>query len=250
MNLYETHLAVRNTEKSKAFYAEIVGLNFAYHDPKRDIVFLWIGENQVSMLGLWGPDTTYGNPFRQSHLAIAISLPELLAAGERINGLGVRTYNFANAETTEPSVIGWMPSAQLYFRDPDGHFVEFITLLDDEPDPNFAGRSVNGESERRKPEADPSGLEMNLNNRSAVQAFLQIRRHQSVIQCAAAVDGERPEVREGADRKRDQELGGCGPRTMEIPLGRVPGEDENGEARGIGVGGGSEVDLVPKILQE
>jgi mannose-6-phosphate isomerase-like protein (cupin superfamily) len=33
-------------------------------------------------------------------------------------------------ETTEPSVIGWMPSAQLYFRDPDGHS-QFITLLDD-----------------------------------------------------------------------------------------------------------------------
>lgn len=139
MNLYETHLAVRNTEKSKAFYVEIVGLDIAYHDPKRDIVFLWIGENRVSMLGLWGPDTAYGNPFHQSHLAVAVSLQELLAAGDRLNRLGVPTYNFANAETTEPSVIGWMPSAQLYFRDPDEHLVEFITLLDDKPDPGFIG---------------------------------------------------------------------------------------------------------------
>jgi hypothetical protein len=53
MHLYETHLAVRNTEKSKVFYVEIVGLSFAHRDPKRDIVFLWIGENRVSMLGLW-----------------------------------------------------------------------------------------------------------------------------------------------------------------------------------------------------
>ena len=91
------------------------------------------------MLGLWGPNTTHGNLFHESHLAIAISLPELLSAGERLNRLGVRTYNFANAETTEPSVIGWMPSAQLYFRDSDGHSVEFITLLDDEPDPDYIG---------------------------------------------------------------------------------------------------------------
>jgi hypothetical protein len=49
MNLYETHLAVRNTETSKAFYLEIVQLSFAYRDPKRDIVFLWIGENRASM---------------------------------------------------------------------------------------------------------------------------------------------------------------------------------------------------------
>ena len=139
MNLYETHLPVRNTEASKAFYIANVGLRFGYRDPKRDIVILWIGENRGSMLGLWGPDTDYGSPFHKSHLAIAVSLPELLAAGERLNGRGVPTHNFQNAETTEPSVIGWMPSAQLYFRDPDGHLLEFIALLDDEPDPDFIG---------------------------------------------------------------------------------------------------------------
>jgi lactoylglutathione lyase len=139
MNLYETHLAVRNTETSKAFYLEIVQLSFAYRDPKRDIVFLWIGENRASMLGLWGPDTTYGRQLYHSHLAIAISLPELLSAGERLNRLKVRTYNFARTETTEPSVIGWMPSAQLYFRDLDEHMIEFIALLDENPDSDFIG---------------------------------------------------------------------------------------------------------------
>jgi hypothetical protein len=32
-----------------------------------------------------------------------------------------------------------MPSAQLYFRDPDDHSLEFIALLDDPPDPHFIG---------------------------------------------------------------------------------------------------------------
>jgi lactoylglutathione lyase len=32
-----------------------------------------------------------------------------------------------------------MPSAQLYFRDPDGHMIEFITLLDENPDSEFTG---------------------------------------------------------------------------------------------------------------
>ncbi len=66
-------------------------------------------------------------------------LPELLEAGKRLNRLGVAAGNFAGKETTEPSVIGWMPSAQLYFRDPDGHSLEFISLLDDPPDPTFIG---------------------------------------------------------------------------------------------------------------
>ena len=73
------------------------------------------------------------------HFAIALPLPELLAAGNRLKGLGISTRNFAGEETTEPSVIGWMPSAQLYFRDIDGHSLEFIALLDDTPDPNFIG---------------------------------------------------------------------------------------------------------------
>ena len=90
------------------------------------------------MLGLWGPGTAHGNP-RASHFAIEVPLPELLAAGPRLNRLGISTRNFAGEETTEPSVIGWMPSAQLYFYDPDGHSVEFIALLDDAPDSRFIG---------------------------------------------------------------------------------------------------------------
>jgi lactoylglutathione lyase len=139
LNLYETHLPVTNTEISKMFYLDIVGLKFAYRDPTRDIVFLWIGTNKRSMVGFWGPGTSYGNDFHKCHLAIAVSLPDLLAVGKRLAGLNVQTRNFASEETTEPSVIGWMPSAQLYFRDPDGHSLEFITLLDETPDPSFNG---------------------------------------------------------------------------------------------------------------
>ena len=91
------------------------------------------------MLGLWGPTTTRGGDPHPCHFAIAIPLPDLLVAGKRLNDLGISTRNFAGEETTEPSVIGWMPSAQLYFRDPDGHSLEFITLLDDPPDPGFIG---------------------------------------------------------------------------------------------------------------
>ena len=90
------------------------------------------------MLGLWGPTTSWGHP-RPCHFAIAVSLPELLAAGSRINAIGVVTRDFSGKVTTEPSVIGWMPSAQLYFSDPDGHSVEYIALLDDPPEREFVG---------------------------------------------------------------------------------------------------------------
>jgi lactoylglutathione lyase len=139
MYLYETHLPVQSTEASRKFYVDVVLLEFAYRDPGRDIVFLWIGKDRRSVLGLWGPTTTYGSNPRKCHFAIALPLPELLAAGIRLKALGISTRNFAGEETTEPSVIGWMPSAQLYFRDIDGHSLEFIALLDDTPAPDFIG---------------------------------------------------------------------------------------------------------------
>ena len=81
------------------------------------------------MIGLWGPSTTYGAEFHRTHVAFAVTLSELLAAGERLRRSGVTCRDFGGKETDEPSVIGWMPSAQLYFRDCDGHSVEFIALL-------------------------------------------------------------------------------------------------------------------------
>jgi lactoylglutathione lyase len=139
VHLYETHLSVTETEASRAFYTDVVGLEFAYRDPARDIVFLWAGEARRSMLGLWGPSTTYGRNFRASHVAFAMNLSDLLKAGERLRNSGVSCQDFHGTETDEPSVIGWMPAAQLYFRDPDGHSVEFIALLDDTPDASFIG---------------------------------------------------------------------------------------------------------------
>src|SRR5256885_1772406 len=114
MHLYETHLPVASTEGSRKFYVEIVGLEFAYRDPGRDAVFLFIGTGKASMLGLWGPTTTRGSDPHPCHFAIAIPLPDLLAVGKRLNDLGVSTQNFVGEETTEPSVIGWIPSAHLY----------------------------------------------------------------------------------------------------------------------------------------
>ena len=97
------------------------------------------------MLGFWGPTTLYGKDPHPAHFALAVSLPELLAPGPRLNQLGIATRDFAGTETTEPSVIGWMPSAQLYFRDPDSHLVNSSPCWMSRPLPASSVRCRNGE---------------------------------------------------------------------------------------------------------
>ena len=81
----------------------------------------------------------HGAEFHKCHIAFNVQLAELLVAGERLRAAGIKTQNFSGEETTDPSVIGWMPSAQLYFRDDDGHSLEFIALLDESPELAFIG---------------------------------------------------------------------------------------------------------------
>jgi lactoylglutathione lyase len=45
--------------------------------------------------------------------------------------------SFFTEPTTEPSVIGWMPAAAVYFRDPDGHHLEYLSMLDEQPRPDL-----------------------------------------------------------------------------------------------------------------
>ena len=142
MQLYETHIPVTETTKSQIFYTEVIGLPFAYRDPTRDIVFLWVDEKQKGMVGLWGPGTGYGRQnglLTRCHLAFAVPLDHLLRAIVQLNERRIETRGFAGNPAREPSVIGWMPSAQIYFSDPDGHLLEFITILPQRPDPRFIG---------------------------------------------------------------------------------------------------------------
>jgi lactoylglutathione lyase len=59
-------------------------------------------------------------------LPLALELPERGAAFLWIGG------ETGDArQTTEPSVIDWMPAAAVYFRDPDGHLIEYLAMLDE-----------------------------------------------------------------------------------------------------------------------
>src|SRR5213080_1674831 len=108
MHLYETHLPVADTKVAEKFYREIVGLPFAYRDPTRDIVFLWVDLKEKSMIGLWGPNTVYGSQngaTRKCHVAFAVSFDQLIEAIKKLNENEIDTFGFGGNKSDEPSVI-------------------------------------------------------------------------------------------------------------------------------------------------
>lgn len=133
--LFESHLTVRDVQRSLSFYRDVVGLEVALELPERDAAFLWIGGRGRSMLGLWGIGSS---PLSISlHIAFDVALEDLLEAPDRLRTHGVSPLSFAGEETSEPDVLGWMPAAALYFEDPDGHLLEYLAMLDEQPRPEL-----------------------------------------------------------------------------------------------------------------
>ena len=131
--LFEAHLTASDLLRAVDFYRDVVGLPLALEAPDRQAAFFWVGEAGRAMLGLWSLGTA---PFALNlHLAFEVSLAALLEAPARLAAQGVTPLSFFGEPATEPSVIGWMPAAAVYFRDPDGHLLEYLTMLEEEPQP-------------------------------------------------------------------------------------------------------------------
>ena len=115
--LFETHLTVSNLQKSINFYQDIVCLQLALEISDRNAAFFLIGNSKHSMLGLWSCGSI---PLGLNlHIAFEVAIDDLLEASNRLKSNGITPLSFFGTETTEPSVIGWMPAAAIYFRDPD-----------------------------------------------------------------------------------------------------------------------------------
>jgi lactoylglutathione lyase len=131
--LFEAHLTTRDLDRSISFYRDVVGLPLACELPERGAAFFWIVEPGQAMLGVW----SLGSPPIEisSHIAFRVTLESVIDAFERLRSVGVTPLSFFATEADEPSVIGWMPAAAVYFRDPDGNLLEYLAMLDAPPRP-------------------------------------------------------------------------------------------------------------------
>jgi lactoylglutathione lyase len=131
--LFEAHLDVRDLEGSIAFYRDVVGLELAYVHREQPVAFFWIGGRGNAMLGLWS-GTSSPNVMRL-HVAFRMNLDAMLDSVEVLQAAGVQPLDFHGHPTREPSVIAWMPAASVFFHDPDGHLLEYLSMLRHEARP-------------------------------------------------------------------------------------------------------------------
>lgn len=132
--LFETHLQVKNLERSMEFYEKTLGLELGMNEQERRVAFYWIGGQGKTALGLWeNPpwvlERDVGNRIIKQHFAFEVDPSNLGRAVAGLKQRGIQPRNFFGEATDTPSVFGWVPAASIYFDDPDGHLLEFIAKL-------------------------------------------------------------------------------------------------------------------------
>jgi len=132
--LFEAHLTVTDLDASVAFYRDRVGLELAHIVPARRAAFFWIGSRGTTMLGLWAAGSAPQKT--TTHIAFAARREDVMAAARVLRLAGITPLDFDGRPTDEPVVLAWMPAISIYFHDPDGHLLEYIAMLADDPRPD------------------------------------------------------------------------------------------------------------------
>jgi len=91
------------------------------------------------MLGLWGGAS--GPLHMRLHFAFRVTKAAVLGSCEALARVGISPLGFNGEPVREPVVIGWMPAVSVYFKDPDGHSIEMLHVLDEPADKGFGVQS-------------------------------------------------------------------------------------------------------------
>ncbi|QOR65115.1 VOC family protein [Cytobacillus suaedae] len=133
--LYETHVLTKNLEAAVKFYQEL-GMPLAYFLEDRRAAFFWFqkSEEKKQMLGVW---EVAEDQWVARHFAFHISYEELIGSIDWLKEKQIEPVASFGLEPNEPLVHCWMPSASVYFTDPDGNSLEYIHVLKGESKPEL-----------------------------------------------------------------------------------------------------------------
>jgi lactoylglutathione lyase len=132
-HLFEAHLTVADLDASIAFYRDRLGLDLAYIAPAPQAAFFWVGSRGTTMLGLWAAGSAPQKT--TTHIAFAATRDDVIEAARALQAAGITPLDFDGHPTDAPVVLAWMPAVSIYFHDPDGHLLEYIAMLAEDPRP-------------------------------------------------------------------------------------------------------------------
>ncbi len=131
--LYETHILVSDLDQSRHFYEDLLGLKVGWINLDERRLLYWVGSSGKSMLGV--REVPKEKVFWQ-HFAFEATLDDMRNAVSFLKVKGIKCHNRIDGGEY-PQVFGWMPAVAIYFNDPDGHLLEFISMLPDLPRPDL-----------------------------------------------------------------------------------------------------------------
>jgi lactoylglutathione lyase len=140
-SLFEDHISIRNLERSIAFYRDVVGLEVGLIQSQSAVgmggALFWVGGRGRSMIGVFSLGATWPLTIMQHHVAFQVKLDDVLAAPRELRFAGLTPLGGQREPIDEPVVFAWMPAASVFFDDPDGNLLEYISMLPDAPQPEL-----------------------------------------------------------------------------------------------------------------
>jgi lactoylglutathione lyase len=109
--VYEVAIPVADLDRAESFYCGVLGPTEGLRDEPRRWLFLRAG-GTAGMIVLQEGEV---GPAR--HFAFTVAESDVVRAARALREHGVTVDG--------PHVHAWIPATSLYFRDPDGHDVEF-----------------------------------------------------------------------------------------------------------------------------
>ena len=113
--VYEIAIRVKDLARAEAFYKDVLGLEEALRDERRNWLFMWAG-GKAGMVVLQEDK----GEWPAQHFAFTVLETDLTRAAAMLQEKGVAV--------SEPVHHEWMNSVSIYFADPDGHALELITV--------------------------------------------------------------------------------------------------------------------------
>jgi lactoylglutathione lyase len=138
---------VIDLDRAVNFYVNKLGFEFGFGNSDRSSALLLYTEAQQRwMLGLFRVNAVVHRSAAEYHISFRIPEEDVDSMLPWLRERGIETVHPPRAPIQgpmkEPIVHGWMPAAAVFFKDPDGHLLDFIAELADPPHPDFLYRPL------------------------------------------------------------------------------------------------------------